>query len=344
MQLGRIAPARLWRAPRSGTAPLACLILVAALALGADLARAAASASDSEVPAADVGDLDDLSDPVDLVLPPRDFKVRWSADQRFTFGADFDGTDADEQRYRMGVRMTRRISPRLAIRLSASGQASLFDFDGPTDLIPGMSQPGDPFDSLYKTQVLAAALYRFADSWSLAGGGIGRSSLESGGDFGDSLVGGGFVALGYELGNRLELGAGLQVRSRLRSGGPTISPLLRLRWRITESLRLETRGRGLKLRFKPNRELELWVSGRFESDRYRMDETGTPLGAGILRVRQAPVAAGVLWRPLRWLEVGLEAGAMVYQKLRTQDDNGNNSSSISADPAPFMGTRFELRF
>ncbi len=343
MEVGRIAPARLRRAARAGAVQIACL----GLALSAHGAGAAEPTSQPEAPAAAVGDpdrLDELGDAIEPVRTQQGIQFRWSADQRFTFGADFDGADADEQRYGMAFRVTRRTSPKLAIRVSATWKASLFDFDGPTDLITGTPQPGDPFDTLYRSELVAAALYRLSDHWSLAGGGFGRSSLESGADFGDSLVGGGFFAVGYEFGSRLEMGAGVRVRSRLRDNGVKVSPIYRLRWKVTDTVRLETSGLGLRIRYRPSQALQLSVSGRFESDRYRLDDAGTPLGEGTLQVRQVPVAAGVVWRPMRSLRLGLDVGAMVHQKLRARDEDNDTGNSISAGPAPFVGTRIEIRF
>ena len=136
----------------------------------------------------------------------------------------------------------------------------------------------------------------------------------------------------------------MQVRSRLGDNRVTLSPIYRLRWKIGDAWRVETSGRGLRIRYKRSPELDFSLFGRMESTRYRLDATGTPLGAGTLQVRQVPVGLGVIWRPMRGMRLGLDAGAMAYQKLSTRDEDDETGNSISADPAPFFGTRIEIRF
>ncbi len=270
--------------------------------------------------------------------------VRWFGSQYVTPNSEFDDADVDIARSRLGVKVTAPVSKRMGLTVTLRGEVSRYDFHGQSDLISGMLESGDPFDPLYQTDLRLAGRYRLTDTLSLLGGGFTRASFESGADFDDSIKGGGFAAAGYDFRKRVSIVLGLGLSSRLRRSGVRVRPVFRLKAQLSDTLRLDVSGLGFRLASDVAETLQISLVGRYEGRRYRLRNIGNFLRAGTLQDRQLPLGVELSWRARRWLDLGFTGGAILYQRLRTFDQDGDRRRTDTARPAPYAGMRLRLRF
>jgi len=277
--------------------------------------------------------------------------LRFRSDTRFVVGSDFDSSNADLYWPRGSLRVGVPLSKRAAARFRINGGAARYDFDGATDLLgrdPGSVPPGalfDPngFDDLFSGSFALEAAYRVDDTWSLFAQSFIASNWEDGATFDDALSGGGGFAIGFRIPDRFELIVGAGLRSRLDRSGPRPYPLIDLEWKISDRWKLRSHGEGLAVEYALADGLLLFVRGRIESSRYRLDARPGPASRGTLRDRQIPVGVGFRWAVGRHLRIGAVAGVMAYHQLKVRDDHRNTIETSSADPAPFFEVRFDLR-
>ena len=137
---------------------------------------------------------------------------------------------------------------------------------------------------------------------------------------------------------------GLGLSSRLRRSGVRVRPVFRLKAQLSDTLRLEVSGLGFRLASDVAETLQISLVGRYEGRRYRLRNIGNFLRAGTLQARQLPLAAELSWRAHRWLDLGFTGGAILYQRLRTFDQDGDRRRTDTAGPAPYAGMRLRLRF
>ena len=111
------------------------------------------------------------------------------------------------------LRIAGPVSERVGLQLVAKYGVHFYDFEGSTDFFATGRRSGDPFDELHEAGVRLQAAFNLNDdahvfapseTWSLfteVGGGTRRegSAVDQG------FVGGGALALGYELPKHLEL-------------------------------------------------------------------------------------------------------------------------------------------
>jgi hypothetical protein len=109
-------------------------------------------------------------------------------------------------------------------------------------------------------------------------------------------------------------------------------------------MRLESQGTGLMFAMDLHPELELQLRGSYQSDRYRLQDGGTPATDLTLRQREAPVLVALRWSPTRRWRLTAGAGSVVYQQWRVEEDDDGPSNSVSAGPAALAWLRVEHRF
>lgn len=272
---------------------------------------------------------------------------------RFVGDADFGSFEARSTQPEARLRVSAPLSETTAVRLMATGLAYLYEFDGPSNLFGSGPSSGQPFDDLYRWDVRLQAAQLLDEDWTLFSkderwavllqGGVG-SSWEAGSHMDDGLVGGGSIAAGYRLGDRLEVAVGLSLGNRLLHGGVKVGPLLEFDWRIDDDWKLSSYGLGLQLERRLGERLVLLTRARLESASFRLADRGDELGKGLLGTRQLPVGVGLRWRPFRFLRVSGLVGVVAYQRLRIKDGDDHTVGKATADPAPYGSLRIDLRY
>jgi hypothetical protein len=181
-------------------------------------------------------------------------------------------------------RLTVPVSDRGVLRISALGGMGRYEFRGSDFFF-------DDSMDLYETRLSAQGAYLLNDEgfhllrederWSFMGGLQGGSNFQSGA-FEDGLwVSGGF-GLGLELPGRLQIAAGVSVETTALGGGVEVGPAGSFRWDVTRALTLRNRGIGLQVEYQWNRDLQLFLSGFRETDRYALEPTFCPAATNLV--------------------------------------------------------------
>lgn len=277
-------------------------------------------------------------------------KLRLTLADRFVGSADFGSFDASSHQPEGRLRVELPVARDTLVRFMASGRALLYDFEGGAG---GFGGDGEPFGNLYSAGLRLQAgrllpegwtLFSDGERWALVVQGGARASWEAGADVVDGLRGGGSVAAGYRLRDRLEVVAGVTLGSRLVGSGVGVRPLLEFDWRINEAWKLRSYGLGLQLERRLGERWTVFARTRLEGSRYRLADRGGEDAPAALGVRQLPAALGVDWRLARALKLRLLAGAVAYHRLQLRDEDGDRTEHVRADgPSPYVTLRFDFR-
>ncbi|MEM8834653.1 MAG: hypothetical protein AAGD00_02420 [Planctomycetota bacterium] len=273
--------------------------------------------------------------------PGRGVSVTVRGFGRYTFDADLDDAQGSVSiaRTRAGVTIAAPIGEKFRLVTDFSGEASFWDFDGATGILPGTD---DPWDDLYNLDLRVTGIYQFDDNWSLIGGGFVGLGWEPGADLGEAVTGGGFGSVGYRFSDNLTLSFGVAASSRLEDDARVI-PIVGVRWQVNDQVLVESRGPGLRVRVDPNDDWAFFFQGGAEFRNYRLDEDG-PLPDGVVDDVRIPIEAGVIWSPAGGLELELSGGAIVYQEFDIKTGSGRDFSEPETDPAGFISLALRWTF
>jgi len=179
------------------------------------------------------------------------------------------------------------------------------------------------------------------EQWSVVGSGSIGSRWEDS-NFDGGLGAGGGVGVGYEIPGRLRAVVGISLRSPLDDADFDIDPYLSLRWRATERITVRTRELGLQAEFALTPFLDTYLAGFRSTDGYRLADRSL-LDDLSFRDRQVRVGGGFDWRLANWLQLEVEAGAIVDRRLRVHEEDHGTIFSRNVDPSAYVELRFEFR-
>jgi hypothetical protein len=287
--------------------------------------------------------------------PHPGLNVRFDADSSYLFEADLEGSSGSFDRARAGGRVTllTPLSESLLVSVSLGGGGSIYNFRGPTGLIPGSD---DPWETIETYSAGANILYKINEQWTLFGGLNGASSGEDGAAFDKTLTIGGSLGASYAVSEELSIGLGVTAQTRLEDD-PFILPLPLFdwtlpydpqhRWRIAAGgARIgPARAAGIAAYFSPTKELTLSAGiGAFGlGGDFRLSQTG-PVPGGVGRDSSFPVLAGIDWHPRPWISLAGFGGVGLFGELEVVDSNGDTLGSRDVAPAPVIGASLTLSF
>lgn len=243
-----------------------------------------------------------------------------------------------------------RISPEIGLSFRVSDEADLifqfvpeistYDFDG--DIIPGVG--AEPFDDVFQLEWRVAYRYQQFEGWSYIIGGQITSSAEPGAEFGDSLAGGGFFTVSYQINERLSLGIGGAFTTRLEGGIFGIAfPIIN--YQITDAFRIGTTQRGLGFFWEINEAWSFSTTLTFLRREYRLEENGSPLSGGSVTDFRLPVAAALTYAPTQRFvfsgSIGVDAGGARFE---FNDADQNEIRTEDVDTGLFGGIDVRFRF
>lgn len=262
----------------------------------------------------------------------------------YAFSAGLDGGgDLSVTRLGAEVAVSGVIDDRNRVILSFGNEFSFYDLSG-TALIPGDSD--GLLEETYDSGVGLAWISRIDDAWSVLVRGSVDAAGESGADFGDSLTYGGLVVVSNQITPNLRLGAGVIARTRLEDDALVV-PIVAVDWVFAEGWTVTTSGAtggaGIEVRYELTEEVTLTLGGGWRSDDYRLSDDN-PLPEGVVRHDRVPVAAGVIYRPSRRIEIVARGGAHVWQRLEVLDGSGDEIADADGDAAPFVSLDLSFRF
>lgn len=298
-------------------------------------------------------DLPDLDKSVREESSLRDrVELSLKASNRFVGMADFGDYRANSYQPEFRLKLTTPLAENVGVRLMGTGRILHYDFDGgDADLGIGSVSNG-PFDDLYQWNARLQGAYLIdhgwtlfspKEHWALLGESFVRASWEKGAAMGDSLGGGGSLAVGYRLGRKLELALGASMRTRLRNGKLAFTPVAELDWRIDDDWKLSSQGMGLQIERRLGERFTAFGRARLESNNYLLGDRGSEIGDAYLRIRQLPAGLGLWCNVGRHLRLTALGGVMALHRLRVEDQHGREIDSDTASPSPYFMLRFDFR-
>jgi len=226
---------------------------------------------------------------------------------------------------------------------NASYQGSYYDF----------SKNNDPaqlvWDDIHQATLSMGFGWKAGERWTLVGLLLGRTSGESGADFGDTLTGGGGLAIDYEWNENLSTGVILGVISQLEDSA-AILPIPTIDWRFAEDWRFQFGvvemtypGIGPMISYSSG-PWRFAVGGSFQKRRYRLDDRLGPIDEGIGQEQSFPVFFRVGYLPTPKVNLALMVGTALGGEIRSEQNGGARIFERDYDPALILGLQAGFRF
>lgn len=272
---------------------------------------------------------------------PSPFSFSLEGRTEFGFDADLDEGDGSVSTTRVGADfgVRYRATERVGLGLKLGAEYSFYDFED-FETVVGM---GEPIDDAYLYSLTPTISFHPNDRWTFIGGGIFRWAGEEDADMGDAFTAGGLAAANYKVNDRLTLGFGFIVASRLEDDTIFI-PALSIDWKINDRWSLSNEEKpGLALRFEALDTLQLAIEAWYTTRDYRLnDDNAIPDGA--MEDTRVPVAFSARWRPLDRLSVIGRVGAYAYHTFEFRNDDGDEVADTDVDPGIFLGLEARVAF
>lgn len=262
----------------------------------------------------------------------------------YQFGSDVDGGgDLSVARYNVNAEVVGRIDNNLRIGIGLTYEFDDYDFSGLTDFAVAQ-----PWGDVHRFGISVPIFYSIDSNWRLFLSPSVQWSGESGAKWGDAVAYGAVFAVSHSFRPGLVLGLGAGVFSNIEK--TTFFPYIAVNWQINEQLRLINPFRtspagpaGLELAYAFNRNWELGIGGAYRSYRFRLDEDG-PLPNGIGESKTVPVYARLSYSLSRDFRIDLYGGATFSNKLRVDNEDGDEIYRTKYDVPPLVALSLTARF
>lgn len=255
-----------------------------------------------------------------------------------------DGGKLSVDAWSLRLGASRVWTPKLRAGLSAGLGQNKYSFSGNTGF--GGSRP---WSNVREARLSASINWQANEQWNIFAIPTVRWAAETGATLDDGRTLGLLAAATYRVNDRLSIGPGVGVFSELEDSADWF-PILAVDWQITERISLRTgrgfaatRGPGLVLVWDPSKRWSFSLGGRYEKDRFRLDDDGIAPG-GIGQDRAVPLYLGVTRRFSPNGSLSFLAGTEVGGQLRLEDERGDLIEKSDYDIAPFAGAAFNYRF
>jgi len=279
--------------------------------------------------------------------PPeaRDWQWTLQAAAVHQFEADLDkGGDVSVNRAFASLGVGRQVTERLRIGIDFGYGEDSYDFSGTTGF-----GALDPWGDIREMRISLPVRYFASREWMLFAIPSLRYQAEQGASLDDGRSGGLLAGAIYRFSDTFSIGPGLGVFSEIEDD-TSVFPILLIDWKLTDTLSLETggglaasRGPGLQLTWQPLSRWRFALGGRYEKTRFRLDDKGAAPG-GVGEDEAIPLYALAEYSWSDDLKLSLIGGAEVGGNLRLEDKSGNLVSESDMGTAPFLGLTFKGRF
>ena len=213
----------------------------------------------------------------------------------------------------------------------------------------GFSDMVAPWTSINTTQFDAALQWQATQRWKIFGGGLARWASESGASLSGGFEGGGAVGAAYAFSEKLVLGGGIGLQSRIEDD-VLIYPIIVVEWEIAERLRLSTRltsgwanQTGAELIYAINDKVDVGVSAIFDYQRFRLSDDA-PSSGGVGVTEALPVSFFVSIDVCPNGSLTAFVGVNAYGRIKVTDAAGNDVWASDHDPVPVLGIQGTIRF
>jgi hypothetical protein len=216
-----------------------------------------------------------------------------------------------------------------------------YDFD-----VPGE----DPWGGVNDLRLSAPIRFRAGDRANVFIVPSLRWDYQDGAKASDGQTWGVFGGVSWRVNDSLSIGPAFGAFSKLQDSQPEVFPALLINWKISQRLALATgqsagatQGPGLSLSYQVSDVVSLSLAGRYESLRFRLDDTGVAPG-GVGQDRSMPVVLTLDWKPKPFIRASVFAGAEFNGQVQLEDNSGVTLSEQDYETAPVAGFAFRLRF
>ncbi len=222
-------------------------------------------------------------------------------------------------------------------------QGSYYDF----------SKNNDPaqlvWNDIHQAGLLMGVGWKASENWTLVALALGRTSGESGADFGDTLTGGAALAVDYTWNENLTTGVILGVISQLEDSA-AIMPIPTIDWRFAEGWRFQFGvaemaypGIGPVLSYRSG-PWQFALGGSFQKRRYRLDDRRGPIDEGIGQEQSFPIFVRAGISPTPKMDLSFMIGTALGGKIRSEQNGGARIFERNYDPALILGLNAGFRF
>lgn len=324
---------------------IAGLLLFAAGAAPADVLSILALQSDapSASPTAPRGAAAEATSEAEgSAASPMEFNL--SAGFIHEFGANFSGGGSVEvERGFASGKLDHPFDTGNSVNLKVAWGGDWYRFDGTSELSPAPDV--EPWSDIQAFAVLGRTTIRLDDRWSTILGLDLRFAGEVDAPTSDSITYGGLAAISYSFSPELTLGFGALVSTQLEDSILVI-PALVIYYQVTDQIVISNvlgpevypTGAGIEIAYRPDRSQEVAIGSRFESRRFRLDDSGPANRRdGVGEDTGFPLWLRSTWRFDSGLRLDLVGGVSLFNRYELDDRNGNRVGSADLDPAPFIG-------
>jgi hypothetical protein len=265
------------------------------------------------------------------------------------FATDFDSIAGDVavDRGFAGLEISGKPNDTYSWDLPIHWEGSWYDFGGGATLAGA-----EPWDAVQSISIAPGANFTVAERWRISARVLLQFSGENDADAGDSFMYGGILGAAYRFDEKLTLGAGVLVSSRIEEDALVIPQIL-VDWRPCKEFRLSNfagpeaypGGAGLEGIWVFSEEFEVALGGRYQYRRFRLDDSGPAFRAnGVGTDEGLPVWLRATMRAKCGARVDLVAGMQFMGEMSLDDADGNELASVDVDPAPFIGAFFSWKY
>lgn len=264
-----------------------------------------------------------------------------------SFGAGATGTVSENRLY-ASYTLGRDLKEDATWGLGFNYTGAWYNFAGATPLDPA---PGvEPWDAVTSLLIGPSLDVKLDEHWNAFGRVFVGFSGENNADAWNSATGGGAIGASYSFDKDLTLGLGVLGVSQIEDNALVI-PLLIINWNITDSLRVTnvagpsayTTTNGLEIVWRMNEKFELSFGGRWELDRFRLDDDATnPNGVG--QDKGLPIWIRGTFFASKTARIDLLGGVRIGSEFNLYDQNGNGLTSSDVDAQPFLGVFVSFEF
>lgn len=260
--------------------------------------------------------------------------------------ADFKEGDGSVSidRWYLGAGVNYAWSPRNAVGFSFGGGKSIYEFSDLTGF-----GAGEPWGDIEDSRVSFSARFGVGDKGMAFIIPTIRINGEKGVSNSDSRTYGLFGVVAWRINENLTIGPGFGAFSRLEDS-TRIIPILAIDWTFADRWNLSTgrglassRGPGLTLTYKLNKNWDLGLAGRYEDQEFRLNDKGVAAG-GIGRDQSFPLVFRAELKPNRKMNFSVFAGASFGGSLKLRNANDVLVEETDYKIAPLFGGTFEFRF
>ncbi len=276
------------------------------------------------------------------------FRSGWSTSLQGGFARQFDadmngGGSFSVKRFFIQGGAAYSPKPGRSVTISVGYGRDSYDFSGATGLA-GLA----PWNDIDTLRFGLPVRCRFDDKLTLFLLPTLRFAAESSASLDDGVSGGALGGVSYRVSDRLSIGPGVGVLTRIEDS-TDVFPILLINWKITDRLSLETGrglaatvGPGLTLNWRTNSKWKFLAGARYEKLRFRLDEDG-PAPRGVGEDRSIPLFLGAIYRFNPTVELTILGGLELDGELRLNDENGDRIIQDDHDDVAFLAFSFRAR-